>query len=1025
VRAITRTDAQGKPVTEYFIPKNGADVNTWNRSSNTSDPQHPQPPIEWVRITPPSDDQRIVTVEATELSQGKQPTTIQSTINISGAEQHTHKRYNANSARYQDHTNPIFTEYQQLKGDTPRVLSGSNLRNEIGMAMFNSSLGFVPNNAPLPGTPEAELLRQGKWQGDLFNGTTLPEADKSLSPEQQQQRREQYQRQQQTISTVEAKIKEVGGENAKVTTLPITVDVTDAKTILQLPLFRVTGKDGKDRFVDENGRLYQDMADWKANNKLPPGRVSYFADGRINDAKDQKPNIITENTHAVIDTTGERVKSVADTVLPWLGFAAGAVLIATGLGAPIGAGLITAATVTMAGVGAYGLSQGIGNYNDRASHGQSTTDLSDAEVRGMWLGMTADALSMFAVGSALRLGKGGLSVVDDVGRVGKALSIGAQYADTAAIADTTVTLAQNWDRLTPQQQLASIGQLGFWGVSTGVSAKQAGGFENLYGAKSIREMFGGRGQGPDAPTTAPENRVPSKPLTPEEIQHSLQQYTPEQLQQRSQQLVAQVSAPGRPVNANLNPDLGNGISIKTLKNKLGGIKDINVEYGPNVREGDLAEHFARVNAYQQYRGIPGTVLAVREHLQSWVSRNGQPRPGSVAAEAARDIDKLNTLIGLRQKALEGGGLNDTTAYELKVEIAGLQAQINQNQRILARMDRSPEFGSVDSKSVDYSNAYINQHRDALREFLNNPANQKDPGLQNILRELNVTGKDGKLDIDASIDKFLENYHFYQDPDKVLRIRRIQEQEGVPQLELRHRGGDWEFKKNSDSPDLFAAYQRGADGKPRADTTSLSDKDYFKRMGERGQTRESYAAIEQRRSAAIERQAKLKQQGKIEAANQLQAQINRDSELIGMQRSEQAVLGQYPNAEFIYGKPGVPGQSGDFDLVARVPGQNGQPDRYIVVESKGGSSDLGSRMVNGVDDQGKPKELRAQQGSREYFDKINDLMSNSPNATTKGVGRDLKDAIDDRSVEYWHVSTPINGGKTGTTNIQYFDMKYRQ
>jgi Domain of unknown function (DUF4781)/YwqJ-like deaminase len=248
--------------------------------------------------------------------------------------------------------------------------------------------------------------------------------------------------------------------------------------------------DGKDRFVDENGRLYQDMADWKANNKLPPGRVSYFADGRINDPN-QKPNIITENSHAVIDTTGERVKSVADTVLPWLGFAAGAVLLASGLGAPIGAGLIAASTVTMAGVGAYGLSQGIGTYNDRASHGQSTTDLSDGEVRGMWLGMTADALSMFAVGSALRLGKSGLSVVDDVGRVGKALSIGAQYADTAAIGNSTVSLAQNWDRLTPQQQLASIGQLGFWGMSTAVSARQAGGFENLYGAKSIRETFGG------------------------------------------------------------------------------------------------------------------------------------------------------------------------------------------------------------------------------------------------------------------------------------------------------------------------------------------------------------------------------------------------------------------------------------------------------------------------------------------------------------------------------------------------------
>jgi hypothetical protein len=395
VRAITKTNAQGKPVTEYFVPKNGSEVHGLNGTSSDPQQQQQKPPTEWVKITPPSEDQKIVSVDATELTQGKQPTTIKSTVNISGAEQQTHKRYNAISQRYEDYTNPTFTEYQQLRGDTPRVLTGSNLRNEIGMAMFNSSLGFTPNNAPQPGTTEADLLKQGKWQGDLFNGTTLPEQYKNLPPEQQKQKQEQFKRQQETISKVEAKIKEVGGENAKVTTLPITVDVSDAKTILQLPLFRVTGKDGKDRFVDESGRLYQDTADWKANNKLPPGRVSYFADGHIhiNDAKDAKPKVITENSHAVIDTTGERVKSVADTVLPWLGIAAGAVLIASGFGAPIGAGLIAAATVTMAGVGAYGLSQGVGNYNDRASHGQSTTDLSDAEVRGMWLGMTADALS--------------------------------------------------------------------------------------------------------------------------------------------------------------------------------------------------------------------------------------------------------------------------------------------------------------------------------------------------------------------------------------------------------------------------------------------------------------------------------------------------------------------------------------------------------------------------------------------------------------------------------------------------------
>jgi hypothetical protein len=217
--------------------------------------------------------------------------------------------------------------------------------------------------------------------------------------------------------------------------------------------------------------------------------------------------------------------------------------------------------------------------------------------------------------------------------------------------------------------------------------------------------------------------------------------------------------------------------------------------------------------------------------------------------------------------------------------------------------------------------------------------------------------------------------------------------------------------------------RGPDGKPRTDVPNLSDPDYFRTMQERGETRTAYAKIEQRRNANIQRQQVLKRQGKIEAAEQLQGVINRDSELLGMQRSEQAVLGQYPKAEFIYGKPGTPGQSGDFDLVARIPGENGQPDRFIVVESKGGSSDLGSRMVQGTDSQGRNGELRAQQGSRPYFDKINQLMRGNPDTQTSQVGNQLRQAVQAENVEYWHVTTPITGGKTGTTSIQYFDMQY--
>jgi hypothetical protein len=205
---------------------------------------------------------------------------------------------------------------------------------------------------------------------------------------------------------------------------------------------------------------------------------------------------------------------------------------------------------------------------------------------------------------------------------------------------------------------------------------------------------------------------------------------------------------------------------------------------------------------------------------------------------------------------------------------------------------------------------------------------------------------------------------------------------------------------------------------------MPDKDYFMVMREDGKLRVAYNTLERQRTDLINQQTKLKSENKQVAADKLQADINRISEQIGMQRSEQAILSQHPNAKFIYGESGVPGKPGDFDLVARIPGENGQPPRYIVVESKGGSSPLGSRMVESrVGNE--TRELRAEQGSRPYFDKIQALMRNNADPDMRRVSRELGDAVDDRAVEYWHVSTHINNGKTGTMNIQYFDMQYNR
>jgi hypothetical protein len=237
---------------------------------------------------------------------------------------------------------------------------------------------------------------------------------------------------------------------------------------------------------------------------------------------------------------------------------------------------------------------------------------------------TADSLSMFAVGSVLRLGKGGLSVVDEVGTVGKALNIGAQYADTAAIGNSTVSLAQNWDRLTPQQQLASIGQLGFWATMTGVSAKQAGGIENLYGAKSIRETFGGKTEG--LTTREGKTQTGSETVQPagKTTQTQKSQVKSPEVIRREQELI-QALPKRQQVPVEIDPNLqGNAVRVHYSVDKKGQITDIQIKAGANATPKDIELHAGTVKRMQQYSGMSRHVQQLKDKWKAWRNDHGVP-----------------------------------------------------------------------------------------------------------------------------------------------------------------------------------------------------------------------------------------------------------------------------------------------------------------------------------------------------------------------------------------------------------------
>lgn len=346
-----------------------------------------------------------------------------------------------------------FAQYLELRGDAPRELRGVDLVNEVGMAM-----NIMPNNPPQNADQEARM-NAGTWE--FYTGA---ERD--------------------AIRPVEEAIRNVGGENARVTALPVMLDSAETG-LVQVPLFRVEGTDGREHFVDNIGRTYDSFNDWKDNNKLPAGRISYPPDGHLTAGAGGRPAIVTENSHAVKDTFWEHAK-------PWVDGAAlvGGVVVAGAL--IVGTG--GAATPFVIGAGAaistYGAAQAGSELYDRASHGQSLS-LADAEARSAWIGLGSNVVGVAALGASARLaaaGARGATVTSNAVNLARGLNIAAQYTDTAAIADLGYNLANNWERMTPQQRMMAVGQMAFWGGMMGHNVRQAGGVRNLYGAADFNNF---------------------------------------------------------------------------------------------------------------------------------------------------------------------------------------------------------------------------------------------------------------------------------------------------------------------------------------------------------------------------------------------------------------------------------------------------------------------------------------------------------------------------------------------------------
>ncbi len=352
---------------------------------------------------------------------------------------------------------PRAEDFLEGRGDDPIALGGTNLENTIGFAF-----GLPPEGIPEDETQaelEAREAAVAAGEHSYYDGN-------------------------EDVEAVADQIREVGGEPPEVTVLP--VQYYDDGVAVSVPLFRVQDEEtGEDRFVDNAGRRYDSFDDWRSNNQLPPGKMTYPVDGHLARGDDGEIRLATRNTPETVDSVGEHITGVLDRVALVGGIIAGGALL-------IGSGG-TAAPIVLGGAAAWGAYRSGDRLLDRYQHGQSINPITDGAARSEWLNFGANVFAVATAGTAglatRAAGAGGYlrpSAAVAAGYLGATSAV----LDGAAAVDATYTLFRDWDELDGQQRAQLALSAGFFGVTTLVGASQnPGGARDLFNPRAMRDAY--------------------------------------------------------------------------------------------------------------------------------------------------------------------------------------------------------------------------------------------------------------------------------------------------------------------------------------------------------------------------------------------------------------------------------------------------------------------------------------------------------------------------------------------------------
>ncbi|MBX7113193.1 MAG: DUF4781 domain-containing protein [Myxococcaceae bacterium] len=368
-------------------------------------------------------DEVLVDAEAEHVAAGLPAKEVSSLVNAQAVEG-LNKQYAFELEHYAELTAPIFAAYQEA-AKTPLALAGQKLRTFLRKA-FGIEEDLAEKIAPLLDKGSAEPVH--------------------ISP------------------------------------LPVIFDSpqtgTQAVTLLQVK--RASGASSLVEYLAGEARVYTDINDWKANNRLPAGHVSYLKPSfKVRGDLPLQPR---EPTHASTD-----LKPKIDKAAMTAGVAVGGALM-------LGAGSVVPWWVTLplfSGSAGWFTKRSAEALQDRATHGQTLSVLNPA-ARAEWFALAANTAmlgSMVATPVARVMATEALAGAKSAATVAAGVGVAGDVAWASALAGGTAQALNNWDQLSIGDKAMTLGSDAFWLAVTRNNAKAAGGVGKLFDVKAGRDKL--------------------------------------------------------------------------------------------------------------------------------------------------------------------------------------------------------------------------------------------------------------------------------------------------------------------------------------------------------------------------------------------------------------------------------------------------------------------------------------------------------------------------------------------------------